>query len=107
MEIEQAAHSRFPWESPAMASSDHPALRQTPLIRTLSLERSISTSLRSGKDFALIAFANGSIYRAGAETEDVETIAQIPDVWSLAYRDNSAIFGSLNGELHLLDVQAK
>ena len=70
----------------------------------LSERRVVITALHIGDSFLLVASASGCLYRIDLVTEYVEVLAQVKDVWCLACLGSSVIFGSLNGEIHVLDI---
>jgi hypothetical protein len=90
-----------------MESSGQLSLREAPFTATLSEKRVVITALHIGDGFLLVTSASGCVYRVDLVTESVEVLAQVKDVWSLACRDSSIIFGSLNGEIHVLDMKSR
>jgi hypothetical protein len=90
-----------------MESGNQLALREGPFTATLSEKRVVVTALHIGNDFLLIASASGCVYRVDLVIESVEVLAQVKDVWSLTCRDRNVIFGSLNGEIHILDMDTR
>lgn len=90
-----------------MESVNQISLREAPLIMTLSEKRVLITALHIGDGFLLFASASGCVYRVDLVTEFVEVLVQVKDVWSLACRDSNVIFGSLNGEIHVLDIKTR
>ncbi|RFN47628.1 f-box and wd-40 domain-containing protein cdc4 [Fusarium flagelliforme] len=87
-----------------MESSGQLSLKDAPFTATLSERRVVITALHIGDGFLLVTSASGFVYRVDLVTESVEVLAQVKDVWSLACLDSSVIFGSLNGEIHVLDI---
>ena len=87
-----------------MESSSQLSLKDAPFTVTLSERRVVITALHIGDGFLLVASASGCVYRVDLVTESVEVLAQVKDVWCLACLDSSIIFGSLNGEIHVLDI---
>jgi hypothetical protein len=88
-----------------MNSSNQLALKEAPFTTTLSEKRVVITALHVGDGFLLVASASGCIYRVDPLRAVVEVLAQVKDVWSLACWDSNVIFGSLNGEIHVLDMK--
>ncbi|RBR26170.1 uncharacterized protein FIESC28_01061 [Fusarium coffeatum] len=87
-----------------MESSDQLSLKDVPFTATLSERRVVITALHIDDAFLLVASASGCVYRVDLVTESVEVLAQVKDIWCLACLDSSVIFGSLNGEIHVLDL---
>ena len=87
-----------------MESSDQLSLKDVPFTATLSDTRVVITALHIGSGFLLVTSASGCVYKVDLVTGSVEVLAQVKDVWSLACLDSSVIFGSLNGEVHVLDI---
>lgn len=90
-----------------MESGNQLSLREVPFTTTLSEKRVVITALHIGDGFLLFASASGCVYRVDLVTESVEVLAQVKDVWSLACWDSNVIFGSLNGEIHILDMKTR
>lgn len=87
-----------------MEPSGQLSLKDAPFTVTLSERRVVITAVHVGDGFLLVASASGCVYRVDLVTESVEVLAQVKDVWCLACPGSSAIFGSLNGEIHVLDM---
>lgn len=87
-----------------MNSSNQYALKAAPFTVTLSQNRVVITALHIGDGFLLVASASRFVYKVDLVTESVEVLAQVKDVWSLTCRDSNIIFGSLDGEIHVLDI---
>lgn len=83
------------------------SLREVPFTTKLSEARVVVTALHIGDDFLLVASASGCLYRVDLLGGSVEVLAQVKDVWSLACLDSSVIFGSSNGEIHVLNMETR
>jgi hypothetical protein len=90
-----------------MESGNKLSLREAPFTAILSTKRVVVTALHVGDGFLLVASASGCVYRVDLVTESVEVLAQVKDVWSLACRGSNVILGSLNGEIHVLDMKTR
>ncbi|KAG9256688.1 WD40-repeat-containing domain protein [Emericellopsis atlantica] len=82
-------------------------LRETPLTKVLCEEHAIITSLHIGDGFLLVASAKGCLYKVDLAVESVEVLAEVNSVWSLACQEETVIFGTSRGEIHVLDMNTR
>jgi hypothetical protein len=80
--------------------------REAPLTEILYDEPAPVTSFVQDEDFLLIGSANRYVYKLDLLTEQVETLAKVDSVWSLAKQGSTIVFGGANGEIHLLNTRS-
>lgn len=87
-----------------MSHNDDSSRREIPLTKILYNEPALVTSFWQGEDFLLIGSANGCVYKLDLLTKQVETLARVDSIWSLAREGSTIVFGGANGEIHLLHL---
>lgn len=90
-----------------MNQNDDFSPRETPLTKILYDKPAPVTSFVQGEDCLLIGSANGCVYELDLLTEQIETLAKVDSVWSLARQGSTIVFGGANGEIHLLNTRSQ
>lgn len=79
---------------------------QLPLTTKIPESRQVITALVGNSEYAFISSDSGSVYKLATATGEISTLANVDHVWSLVYRGNNLVFGSLSGEIHSLSIDS-
>lgn len=90
-----------------MTADEQVAPIATPLRMMLPYQAGLITSMCARGSYVFLGSDTGCVYEADLTQGSVDVIARVHSVWSLAQQGHLLVFGSLNGDIHLLNLEAR